>query len=67
MERVYEVNFDELVGPTHNYSGLSLDNLASRKHLGQESNPKEAALQGLRKMKFLSDLGVKQAVLPPPP
>lgn len=29
------------------------------------SNPKAAALQGLAKMKFLADAGLKQAVLPP--
>src|SRR5436305_3322177 len=63
----YEVNFDGMVGPTHNYAGLSYGNLASQKHRLSASNPKEAALQGLRKMKFLADLGVKQAVLPPQP
>jgi succinylarginine dihydrolase len=61
------VNFDGIVGPTHNYAGLSYGNLASQKHRLSASNPKEAALQGLRKMKFLADLGVKQAVLPPQP
>jgi succinylarginine dihydrolase len=61
----YEVNFDGLVGPTHNYAGLSYGNLASQKHRNTVSNPRRAALQGLEKMKFLSDLGVKQAVLPP--
>ncbi|PWU05418.1 MAG: N-succinylarginine dihydrolase [Verrucomicrobia bacterium] len=65
MNDVFEVNFDTLVGPTHNFSGLSLDNLASHENIGKPSNPKEAALQGLRKMKLISDLGIKQAVLPP--
>lgn len=60
-----EVNFDGLVGPTHNYAGLSHGNLASLTHQAQVSNPREAALQGLTKMKKLSDLGLKQAVLPP--
>ena len=60
-----EVNFDGLVGPTHNYAGLSPGNLASQRHLGQPSNPRAAALQGLAKMKLLHELGVKQAVLPP--
>lgn len=63
--RTYEVNFDGLVGPTHNYAGLSLGNVASMAHGGAASNPREAALQGLAKMKFLADLGLKQAVLPP--
>lgn len=61
----YEVNFDGIVGPTHNYSGLSLGNVASMSSKGDVSNPKAAALQGLEKMKFLADKGVRQAVLPP--
>jgi succinylarginine dihydrolase len=60
-----EINFDGLVGPTHNYAGLSHGNVASMTHGGAVSNPREAALQGLAKMKFLADLGLKQAVLPP--
>jgi succinylarginine dihydrolase len=28
-----EINFDGLIGPTHNYAGLSQGNLASQKHL----------------------------------
>src|SRR5882724_1501120 len=61
----YEVNFDGLVGPTHNYSGLSRGNLASTAHRGTPSNPRKAARQGLAKMKWLADLGVHQAILPP--
>ncbi|MGA8164992.1 MAG: N-succinylarginine dihydrolase [Waddliaceae bacterium] len=61
----YEVNFDGIAGPTHNYSGLSYGNLASMRHRDAISNPKLAALQGLRKMKLFLDLGQKQAVLPP--
>jgi succinylarginine dihydrolase len=60
-----EVNFDGLVGPTHNYAGLSLGNVASMSHRGATSNPRAAALQGLAKMKFMAELGVPQAVLPP--
>jgi succinylarginine dihydrolase len=60
-----EINFDGIVGPTHNYAGLSRGNLASEKHASSVSHPKAAALQGLAKMKFLYDLGVRQAVLPP--
>lgn len=63
--KTYEVNFDGIVGPTHNYSGLSYGNIASMEHEKLTSNPKEAALQGLKKMKFLMELGLKQAVLPP--
>lgn len=61
----FEVNFDGLVGPTHFYGGLSLGNQASMLHAGETSNPKAAALQGLEKMKVLSQLGIHQAVLPP--
>lgn len=60
-----EVNFDGLVGPTHNYAGLSYGNIASTVNKAQASNPQEAALQGLAKMKRLADLGMKQGVLPP--
>ncbi len=62
-----EYNFDGLVGPSHNYAGLSLGNVASTSHGGQVSNPRAAALQGLEKMRFVHGLGVGQAVLPPQP
>src|SRR5436305_11205612 len=61
----FEVNFDGLVGPTHNYAGLSHGNLASQRSRHRVSNPRAAALEGLAKMKLLADLGVRQAVLPP--
>ncbi|WP_237386959.1 N-succinylarginine dihydrolase [Xenorhabdus sp. Sc-CR9] len=60
-----EANFDGLVGMTHNYAGLSTGNEAAMNHKGQESNPRKAALQGLMKMKALSDMGLVQGVLPP--
>ncbi|MGA3067786.1 MAG: N-succinylarginine dihydrolase [Tepidisphaeraceae bacterium] len=60
-----EVNFDGIVGPTHSYAGLSVGNLASQRHINLPSNPRQAALQGLAKMKLLADMGIKQAVLPP--
>jgi len=60
-----EANFDGLVGPTHNYAGLSWGNVASRSNVNSLSNPREAALQGLAKMKRLADRGYVQAVLPP--
>ena len=65
MPVAYEVNFDGLVGPTHNYAGLAYGNLASTKNRNTISHPRAAALEGLSKMKFLMDLGLKQAVLPP--
>jgi succinylarginine dihydrolase len=61
----YEVNFDGIVGPSHHYGGFSYGNLASMQNKTKPSNPKLAALQGLEKMRLLSSLGIKQAVLPP--
>lgn len=60
-----EMNFDGLVGPTHNYAGLSRGNIASAVHKGRVSNPRAAALQGLTKMERLIDLGLPQGVIPP--
>ncbi len=65
MAHSLELQFDGLVGPTHNYAGLSRGNVASAKHAGEGSNPRAAAHQGLAKMRFVRDLGVTQAVLPP--
>ncbi|WP_339882901.1 N-succinylarginine dihydrolase [Vreelandella maris] len=65
FSHIREVNFDGLVGPTHNYSGLAVGNVASMSHGGLLSNPKEGALQGLAKMKSLMDAGYAQGVLPP--
>nr|WP_245798024.1 N-succinylarginine dihydrolase [Chromohalobacter japonicus] len=64
-EEVREVNFDGLVGPTHNYAGLAHGNVASMRHGGLTANPREAALQGLDKMKSLMEAGYAQGVLPP--
>lgn len=61
----FEVNFDGLVGPTHNFAGLSHGNVASTVNAQSASNPKMAALQGLQKMRFVRDMGIKQAILPP--
>ena len=61
----HEYNFDGLIGPTHNYAGLSFGNLASATNKGAASNPKEAALQGLAKMRAAMELGLKQGFLPP--
>jgi len=60
-----EVNFDGLVGPTHNYGGLAHGNLAAAANEGKVSNPREAALQGLSKMRALLRMGLVQGVLPP--
>lgn len=60
-----EVNFDGLVGPTHNYAGLSLGNRASMGNAGNTSSPLRAVLQGINKMRTLHGFGLTQAVLPP--
>jgi succinylarginine dihydrolase len=60
-----EINFDGIVGPTHNYAGLSLGNLASKKNAGQTSHPRAAALQGLAKIRANLALGLTQGILLP--
>lgn len=60
-----EINFDGLVGPTHNYAGLSFGNRASMLSRAAVSNPQAAALQGLAKMRIVAGHGIRQAVLPP--
>ena len=60
-----EINFDGLIGPSHNYAGLSLGNIASATHKGQTSHPRAAALQGLAKMRSNMALGLAQGVLLP--
>lgn len=60
-----EINFDGIVGPTHNYGGLAFGNRASMDHFREIANPRAAALQGLAKMKQVADLGIPQGVLPP--
>lgn len=67
MSGAVEVNFDGLIGPSHNYGGLSDGNLASAKNAGDVSNPREAAVQGLEKMRMLLRAGLVQGVLPPLP
>lgn len=65
MSELREMNFDGLVGPTHNYAGLSADNVASVTHRDRVANPRAAALEGIAKMRTLMELGVPQAILPP--
>lgn len=62
-----EMNFDGIVGPSHNYAGLSLGNIASASHKGDPSYPRAAALQGVAKMRGnLTRLGVQGFLLPLP-
>ncbi|MES2296819.1 MAG: N-succinylarginine dihydrolase [Pseudomonadota bacterium] len=65
MHSAREFNFDGLVGPSHNYAGLSFGNVASFSNVKSASNPKQAALQGLAKMRALAARGFAQALLPP--
>lgn len=60
-----EINFDGIVGPSHNYAGLSLGNLASTRNVGQVSRPRAAALEGLAKMRANLALGLAQGMLMP--
>lgn len=64
---VTEINFDGIVGPSHNYAGLSLGNIASASHKGDPSFPRAAALQGVEKMRGnLTRLGAQGFLLPLP-
>jgi succinylarginine dihydrolase len=62
-----EINFDGIVGPSHNYAGLSLGNLASTRNAGAVSQPRAAALQGIDKMRANLALGVAQGIFLPHP
>ncbi len=66
MTLLREINFDGIVGPSHNFAGLSLGNLAATAHAGQVSQPRRAALQGLDKMRANLALGLAQGILVPP-
>lgn len=62
-----EINFDGIVGPSHNYAGLSLGNLASTRSAGAPSKPRAAALQGIEKMRGNLAVGLAQGVFVPQP
>ena len=62
-----EINFDGIVGPSHNYAGLSIGNLAATAHAGEPSFPRAAALQGLAKMRGNLALGLAQGFFVPLP
>ena len=64
---IREINFDGIIGPSHNYAGLSLGNLASTRNAGGVSRPRAAALQGLDKMRANLALGLVQGVFVPQP
>jgi succinylarginine dihydrolase len=60
-----EINFDGIVGPSHNYAGLSLGNLAATANAGTIAFPRAAALQGVDKMRHNLELGLAQGILLP--
>ena len=65
MSHTVEMNFDGLIGSTHNYAGLSQGNLASTNNTKLVSQPRQAAKEGLAKMMRLHQLGLKQGILIP--
>jgi succinylarginine dihydrolase len=60
-----EINFDGIIGPSHNYAGLSPGNIASANNAGAVSQPRAAALQGIEKMRANLRLGLAQGFLMP--
>lgn len=60
-----EINFDGIIGPSHNYAGLSPGNLAATKNKGRVSEPRKAALQGIEKMRANMELGLAQGFFMP--
>ena len=65
MSAVVEINFDGIIGPSHNYAGLSLGNIASSTNAGATAYPREVALQGIAKMRHNLDLGLAQGFFMP--
>jgi succinylarginine dihydrolase len=62
---IQEINFDGLVGPSHNYAGLSPGNLAASMNAGSVSHPRAAALEGIAKMRANLALGLTQGLFLP--
>jgi succinylarginine dihydrolase len=60
-----EINFDGIIGPSHNYAGLSPGNIASAHNAGVVSEPRAAALQGIEKMRANLALGLAQGFFMP--
>lgn len=63
--KLVEINFDGIVGPSHNYAGLSLGNLAATRSAGKVSHPRAAALEGLAKMRANMADGLVQGFFVP--
>ena len=64
---ITEINFDGIIGPSHNYGGLSFGNIASTRNAGEISQPRTAALQGIGKMRSNLALGLAQGFFLPHP
>lgn len=64
-DKITEVIFIGMPGPTHHYGGLSADNVASSTNRGSASNPQLAALQAISLARRLRELGLVPAILPP--
>lgn len=62
---IQDLQLDGLAGPTHHFGGLSFGNVASMSNAGWHSRPRQAARQGLAKMRQVAELGLPQAILPP--
>jgi succinylarginine dihydrolase len=60
-----EINFDGIIGPSHNYAGLSVGNIASANNAGAMSSPRTATLQGIDKMRANLRLGLSQGFFMP--
>ncbi len=65
MTGLVEINFDGIIGPSHNYAGLSVGNIASSNNAGATAYPREAALQGIAKMRHNLELGLAQGFFMP--
>jgi len=65
MSALVEINFDGIIGPSHNYAGLSIGNIASSTNAGETAFPREAALQAIAKMRHNLDLGLAQGFFLP--
>ncbi len=65
MSALVEINFDGIIGPSHNYAGLSHGNIASSTNAGATAYPREAALQGIAKMRHNLELGLAQGFFMP--
>jgi len=62
-----EINFDGIVGPSHNYAGLSFGNIAATQNAGATASPRTATLEGIDKMRRAIGLGLTQGLLLPHP